>query len=54
MAKNTKKTEGIIAKHQAHFEAVKDFYKKKTKDVHLPRKIRKEIARVKTLEGKNE
>ena len=35
-----------------HFEAVKEIYKKKQKDVHLARKIRKDIARQKTLESK--
>jgi hypothetical protein len=51
-----KKHEGVQGKTQAHFEAVKDFFKKKNKNVHLPRLIRKEIAKLKTLEnqGKNE
>ncbi len=52
MTKSNKKIEGIETKTKAHFEAVKDFYKKKAKDVHLPRKIRKEIARAKTAERK--
>jgi len=52
MAKSKTKKQNIEGKVEAHFEAVKNFYKKTTKDVHLPRKIRKEIARKKTLENK--
>ena len=55
MAKKTEAT-NLETKNKEHFEAVRDFYKKKVKDVHIPRKLRKEIARFKTLEkqGNNE
>lgn len=47
-----KKNDDMDQKIKTHFEAVKDFFKKKNKDVHVPRKLRKEIARKKTLENK--
>lgn len=51
MAKKVQETD-LNTKMKEHFEAVKEFYKRKSKDVHKARKIRKEIARIKTQESK--
>ena len=53
MAKKMQETD-LSTKMTEHFEAVKEFYKRKIKDVHKARKIRKEIARIKTQESKKQ
>ena len=50
MAKKVQESD-LTTKKKEHFEAVKEFYKRKSKDVHKARKLRKEIARIKTQES---